>query len=1157
MLFDFDTTKRLVKQIVSQPDQFMSFVKPQESGAFFQSVDKHLNGLGLNSDQIQKLASVYPKRTLQNSALVNKLSPSQKENLQVAQIQASEDQFISIYLKPGFELSTEQFFELEKLLGRDVADGSGFINIYTTDPAIIEKAKQYIGEENIDEIPSEAQSAAPLKAEHDGKWEVYDWAGNLMDWGDYDSFEDAWGAIREKNPNEEDWQEYDVREVEAGVAEAGAKENARVFKWLESFDSFGKEPDQAWAEGPLLYSYKTVIAKRLGKKLYVNETKYSQTTTKLIRSLTNLAEDMGLEVIAKPENFFKTGMERKLSSDEVRRRDTAGVEADWHSTAEDIALFSINEEGLYKALEACKTYNDFERVAEQAIEVYNGHTQGFEERQFKGDIHEVVDALMDVKSGGESDDESDEVHASSDSAKQKASDLGLKAFKAGKKAVPAHDKELMDMLKGNQVGEGKDLLKAWSDAFHKANAAEPVKSESDQHEFAREGVVVRKNGLYFAQDSEHARNEEFAPPEGGLHHIGHDEAENAELGKQFLGKQIRFNINEMDDAVDLIEASTILTASNFEFVDEASQEEALKEFFGWCLEGRIENDKNDPEFNVDHYAEDIEDQLTGIQGEVNGTATQDVFKSLTKGMSPKKIEEIALEVDGIDSIKDGWAYYNKTHYVTKLHEMRGDGAADASIKAEANFYQESLDQAHKNDYNGLVKAWEEKYPEMFKAIMSSPFADSFWGGLNGIEELKTSDGKSCFFLETPGHGFYFDALGEMLGEEDGGFDAEGWTQYNEERQQMHNSGTEVVGSIGVLAMSNEEILSIISKLADKAVEEGLIDDHQSAEFDAGEALYLWLKENQDNASFHSLLSSLLQPGVFKPAPSLKSKEDLEEAGQFLYEKMDDYLNELMPGEAEEAHAAEGEDVTRVVFKKFPEDDGGDVIALFPDEDADQQGNIMSYQHVGQHGAASPELIEELEDATPEEYAPLKKELENLGGPEGGYKLEVVQAGDVLSSVEASEEVKDDALVRKIESLQRKADDARNAGDLRKADRFEEMVDQLIEENEEKVAATLSLHDPDFEPEDESDDSFDAVHKYYTNQWRKGHIRWFDKSSGEGMVRMDEGPLKDQSIFVHGSAFGGDVNFGQKTSFEVKEKMPVLVQLTVDTTYIQVAKLKPA
>ncbi len=72
--------------------------------------------------------------------------------------------------------------------------------------------------------------------------------------------------------------------------------------------------------------------------------------------------------------------------------------------------------------------------------------------------------------------------------------------------------------------------------------------------------------------------------------------------------------------------------------------------------------------------------------------------------------------------------------------------------------------------------------------------------------------------------------------------------------------------------------------------------------------------------------------------------------------------------------------TTVIFRVFPE---GDVIALFPMEVADPHGNIMSYMKIGQHGAASPDLIKELKVATLKQLIPLKTELENIG-----YTLEL-------------------------------------------------------------------------------------------------------------------------------------------------------------------------
>lgn len=82
-----------------------------------------------------------------------------------------------------------------------------------------------------------------------------------------------------------------------------------------------------------------------------------------------------------------------------------------------------------------------------------------------------------------------------------------------------------------------------------------------------------------------------------------------------------------------------------------------------------------------------------------------------------------------------------------------------------------------------------------------------------------------------------------------------------------------------------------------------------------------------------------------------------------------------------------EDETLVVFRKFKK--GGDIIALFPTEEVNQYTrDCMSYMHIGQHGAASYNMLVSALNpptvqATPEEYADLKAELERIG-----YKLVV-------------------------------------------------------------------------------------------------------------------------------------------------------------------------
>jgi hypothetical protein len=66
--------------------------------------------------------------------------------------------------------------------------------------------------------------------------------------------------------------------------------------------------------------------------------------------------------------------------------------------------------------------------------------------------------------------------------------------------------------------------------------------------------------------------------------------------------------------------------------------------------------------------------------------------------------------------------------------------------------------------------------------------------------------------------------------------------------------------------------------------------------------------------------------------------------------------------------------------------GNEVIALFPEIPADNKGNITSYMHVGQHSAASPELITELPEAKYYQYNALLHELITACGYKG---LEVV------------------------------------------------------------------------------------------------------------------------------------------------------------------------
>lgn len=73
--------------------------------------------------------------------------------------------------------------------------------------------------------------------------------------------------------------------------------------------------------------------------------------------------------------------------------------------------------------------------------------------------------------------------------------------------------------------------------------------------------------------------------------------------------------------------------------------------------------------------------------------------------------------------------------------------------------------------------------------------------------------------------------------------------------------------------------------------------------------------------------------------------------------------------------------TRVLFRVFKDD--GSVIAFFPDV-KEGPGLVSSYMHLGQHGSASYPNSN-TRPATPNEYAPLARELKSLG-----YRLKIAK-----------------------------------------------------------------------------------------------------------------------------------------------------------------------
>ena len=75
-----------------------------------------------------------------------------------------------------------------------------------------------------------------------------------------------------------------------------------------------------------------------------------------------------------------------------------------------------------------------------------------------------------------------------------------------------------------------------------------------------------------------------------------------------------------------------------------------------------------------------------------------------------------------------------------------------------------------------------------------------------------------------------------------------------------------------------------------------------------------------------------------------------------------------------------EEKTKVVFRVFSD---GQIIALFPGEVWNASGDIASYMHIGQHGAASRGVVDVTRLATPTQSNALKNELENIG-----YNLQI-------------------------------------------------------------------------------------------------------------------------------------------------------------------------
>jgi hypothetical protein len=78
--------------------------------------------------------------------------------------------------------------------------------------------------------------------------------------------------------------------------------------------------------------------------------------------------------------------------------------------------------------------------------------------------------------------------------------------------------------------------------------------------------------------------------------------------------------------------------------------------------------------------------------------------------------------------------------------------------------------------------------------------------------------------------------------------------------------------------------------------------------------------------------------------------------------------------------------TDVIFRiDVTKDWHGTVFALFPHNVADHKGNVLTYQHVGQHSSGEySHCLKTSRPAAESEYKDLKKELESIG-----YNINVV------------------------------------------------------------------------------------------------------------------------------------------------------------------------
>lgn len=72
-----------------------------------------------------------------------------------------------------------------------------------------------------------------------------------------------------------------------------------------------------------------------------------------------------------------------------------------------------------------------------------------------------------------------------------------------------------------------------------------------------------------------------------------------------------------------------------------------------------------------------------------------------------------------------------------------------------------------------------------------------------------------------------------------------------------------------------------------------------------------------------------------------------------------------------------QDTHKTTVRFYVESDGSP-LAYFPKETYNGGAAKCCYSHIGQHSACHPDYIRKMKKATPQQYQPLKKELESIG-----------------------------------------------------------------------------------------------------------------------------------------------------------------------------------